>query len=183
MQIITPILVVLGIIISGCSFGEYADEDKKKITNTIQTADGTTYKFTKKSIENKTFFKTFKLDNKWNMSEYDFNATHFKANQIKGGNNQQTGKYSITNDGYLKLIVDPISYVKPIKEDSEKIYLLWTTNAKDLNQTEPTKDTYFFKTKQKAESFMQIDQSPKTNPPKTAKNNTNMSAIYYLLLS
>lgn len=110
-------VLIASLALGGCSFGEYADTDKKKTTTTTHKADGTTtYKFTKEGIENKAFFKVFKLEDKWNMSKYDFNATHFKANQIKGGDAQQTGKYSITDDGHLKLtIMETITYVKPTK--------------------------------------------------------------------
>lgn len=146
-------LVISSLIIGGCSFGEYAD---KKTTTTATDDNGTKYyKFTKDSVIDKTFYKVSKPDENWSMVEYDFNATHYEANQIKGGTNSLNGTYSITDKGYLKLIgIDVTTYIKAIKEDDEKISLLWTQNIKDLNKTVATKDTYFFKTKTKADKFI-----------------------------
>lgn len=157
MKKISNILVVVSLFLAGCGFGEYADTDKEETIHVSHKADGTKiYTFTQKSIKDKSFFKVFKIDDQWNMSQYDFNATHFKANQIKGGDAVQTGTYSITEDGYLKLTtMDTITYAKPTKKDDDKIYLLWTNVKSELSKTQPSQDTYFFKSKEKADKFIE----------------------------
>lgn len=142
-------LTVLILTISGCSFGEYADDSKS-------TSDvNGTYRFTKDGVKNKTFYKVYKASSKWKMSEYDFNTTNYSANQLQDNNATETGTYSITDKGYIKLSsFSTTTYIKATSEDTDKIWLLWTTNANDLNKTTPTKDTYFFKTKSKADDFV-----------------------------
>lgn len=146
------LLSILLVAFLGCG------EEKEKadtITEISFIGSGYTYAFVKKRLIDREIFRVYKADTKWKIVSYEFNATHFKANQIKGGDAQQTGKYSITDDGHLKLtIMETITYVKPTKEDSDKIYLLWTNNKSDLNKTEPSKDTYFFKEKEKADEFV-----------------------------
>lgn len=157
MKNIALSLLALSIFISGCSFGEYADTTSNNhTTQQTKMLDGTKYyKFTQKNIEKKTLFRVYKLKKEWNMTKYDFNSTHFTANQIKGKSSRQTGVYKITDDGHLQLAIPKTTtYIKATNEDDDKIFLLWTTKKADLNQTKPTKDTYFFKTKKSADSFI-----------------------------
>ncbi len=95
-----------------------------------------------------------KLDNEYKIVEYDFYKTTFDANMIQGGKSSTNGTYSITDNGYIKLISDTVTFIKAIKKDDDKFWLLWTINKDDLDKNEPTKDTYFFKEKEKAEEFI-----------------------------
>lgn len=157
MKRLTFSLVILGLIVGGCSFGEYADKDENIDTDKAIATDGTvTYKFTAENTKYKTYFKVFKVDENWSMVEYDFNQTNFSANQIKGGVGSNQGTYTITDEGYLKLIsLDITTWIKPTNEDNDKIWLLWTTSEGDLSKTTPSENTYFFKTKNKADEFIE----------------------------
>ncbi len=148
-------LMILALFISSCSFGEYADKDNEKATTKKVNGNIITYKFTEKQIQNKTFFKVYKLDDKFKIAEYDFKEKTFNSNSIDDANISQGGKYSITETGYIRLVViDSISYIKAIAEDKDKISLLWTSNKADLNSTKTSKDTYFFKELEKAKEFV-----------------------------
>lgn len=152
-------LIFIGLVIGGCSFGEYADEDEDKGTNKVYVDDKIVYKFTEDTVKDKTFYKVNKPDENWSMSEYDFNGTHYKANQIKGGTSSQTGTYEVADEGYLELVNGDLKfYIKPTKEDDDKIYLIWSTIKEDVNKTTPTENTYFFKTKKSADEFLDEEE-------------------------
>lgn len=153
-------LLCLGLIVGGCSFGEYADEDDNGQTTKKTISDGkVVYKFTEDNVKDKTFYRVNKPDENWSMSEYDFNETHYKANQIKGGTSSQTGTYKIADEGYMELkSADIAFYVKATKEDNDKIYLIWSTKHEDVNKTTPTENMYFFKTKKSADEFLEKEE-------------------------
>ncbi len=147
-------ITLVGALISACSFGEYAQKDEDNPTSTIMKNGKKIYKFTSEGVENKTFFKVYKLDDEYKIVEYDFTKKMFEANMIKGGTSSTNGTYSITDDGYIKLVSDAVTYIKATKKDNDKFWLLWTTNKEDLDKNDATKYTYFFTSKEKAEDFV-----------------------------
>lgn len=157
MKKIAFILLNLSLLINGCSFGEYADEDKKQLSN-IKNDDGKEQiAFNSSYIDDKTLYKVSKNDKHWNMSEYDFNATNhtFKQNHILGDEIRQTGEYNITKLGYLRLkTTENITYIKPIKQDNDKIFIFITSQKSELDKTSLSYNSYFFTKKQKADDFI-----------------------------
>ncbi len=114
-------LAVLGLIFGGCTINKEV-EDKDKAVKKETNKDGTVkLSFSEKGIKDKTFFKVNKKDEQWKIFEYDFNATHYKANQIQGGSSSSEGNYTVTN-GYLKLSVpslDMYIWIKPISKTNK----------------------------------------------------------------
>lgn len=171
-------------IVAGCSFGEYADEEN----STSTSSDGTYVEFSESGLEDKVFYRVYKIDGEWSISSYDFNGTNFTVSPITNSNTSLSGTYSVTSEGYIKLVsLDVTWYIKGISEDDDKISLLWTTDYSDLTSSTPSSDTYFFKTKSKASSFITTD-STETNSSTQTTTETNSStsnilpAIYNLLL-
>lgn len=176
------ILLFTFFVLIGCTFGEYADSK-----DTTTSSNGNYVKFSEKKLKDKSLYKVYKIENKWAMSRYDFNGTNFKTKALLNTNFNQSGTYKITTEGYLKLInIDIVWYIKALKEDSEKIYLLWTIKKDDLSKTSPTKDTYFFKNKNEADQFIKPNSTTTENPAKPTKNSSSaqniIPIINYILL-
>ncbi len=183
-------LSICGFIIAGCSFGEYADVGESLLS---KSSDKKYYEFSKKGIKNKNLYKVYKSDKKWHITRYHFEEDkNYDTKQIKNGVEDQNGTYNIMDEGYLELINSKTIYVKAIKKDKDKIFLLWTYGIGDLSRNTPTKNTYFFYSQKKADDFVneQEDASdeelsnkkPPAKKPPVEKPNGALSAIYNLIL-
>lgn len=157
MKILIPLTVATTLFLTGCNFGEYADDNSSTTSDSVSsttTASGeTTYKFTQSSFENKTYYKTYISnddddDENWTIIEYDFNATTFSANLVRGlGESSSSGTYEIDEDNNGALVLTfmgDLNWVRPTKYDDDKIWLLWTDSVSDINGTTPNTDLFFF---------------------------------------
>lgn len=147
------LLSILLVAFLGCG------EEKEKadtITEISFIGSGYTYAFVKKRLIDREIFRVYKADTKWKIVSYEFNATHFKAKDLdKKSTDEQVGTYKVLEKGRLKLSsITEESYIKPIKEDDEKVYLVWSVNPSDMNKSEATPDMYFFAKLKFAEKFV-----------------------------
>lgn len=163
------ILSIMGLIISGCSFGEYADSDSSDSTLDTSVVDGkTVYEFTTELINDSTYYLVRPIDGNWSTTEYDFNSTgRYVANQLDTDYGTQDGNWSITEkdssisastsddpEGYLKLTnLNTVIYVQAVDEDEDKIKVEWTTELDESNVSTLTDDIYLFKKKTEADKF------------------------------
>ncbi|PID47009.1 MAG: hypothetical protein CR967_06005 [Proteobacteria bacterium] len=174
-------MAIVTIVFWGCEFGEYAVKNENRITISTLNGENRIYKFTKKNVQGKAFYKVYDVKKKSNVREYRFGKTNFNTKQIKGNTHSSRGTYSITKQGYIKLVTENLTeYVKALREDDDKITLLWTSNTKHLSKTTWKEKIYFYKENKFKKEDNKEDKSQEKNEKKLPAS--NMQSIILLLL-
>ena len=88
---------------------------------------------------------------KWVMSVFSFTDTTFSIYKSDKPNEKLEGKYSITSEGYIKLLSNnEARYIKALEVTNDYIRLDWKNKKEDLNTDNYTEYVYFDETKAKA---------------------------------
>jgi len=115
------------------------------------------FKFTTDYLNGKTLYNVYYEDDtkKWEIVAFVFSSSTLSAYQNSNPSEKFDGVYSITEEGYIKMLFphdDGPDYVKAAVQTSDYFQLVWTGDLVNINRNPD--DEYFYFDLQKAQEFI-----------------------------